>query len=40
MFRFARMGPSSLHTGRYHLEHQQGAPGGAVLATQPQSQER
>ena len=33
MFRFARMGPSSLHTGRYHFER---AAGGAALATQPQ----
>ncbi len=32
MFRFARLGPSSLHTGRYALEH----GGAAVLATQPQ----
>jgi cytochrome d ubiquinol oxidase subunit I len=32
MFRFARLGPSSLHTGRYALE--QG--GAATLATQPQ----
>lgn len=33
MFRFARLGPSSLHTGRYHFE--QGAGGGAALAMQP-----
>ena len=31
MFHFARKGPSSLHTGRYHFE--QGA--GGVLADQP-----
>jgi cytochrome d ubiquinol oxidase subunit I len=30
MFRYARLGPSSLHTGRYDLER-----GGATLATQP-----
>ena len=37
MFRFARLGPSSLHTGRYHFE--QGAGGAAVIAT-PMSRER
>jgi cytochrome d ubiquinol oxidase subunit I len=36
MFRFARMGPSSLHTGRYHLERAGGA--SATLAPQPQQQ--
>jgi len=34
MFRFARQGPSSLHTGRYHFESGGGA---ATLATQPQA---
>ncbi len=34
MFHFARKGPSSLHTGRYHFEKQAG--GGGVLAEQPQ----
>ena len=33
MFKYARMGPSSLHTGRYHLEVQ---GGGASIASQPQ----
>jgi cytochrome d ubiquinol oxidase subunit I len=33
MFRFARLGPSSLHTGRYAFERG-GAGGGAVPATQ------
>jgi len=32
MFRFARLGPSSLHTGRYALEK----GGASVLGTQPQ----
>ncbi|MBI1421812.1 MAG: cytochrome bd-I ubiquinol oxidase subunit CydA, partial [Gammaproteobacteria bacterium] len=32
MLRFARLGPSSLHTGRYDLEK----GGAAVLSTQPQ----
>jgi cytochrome d ubiquinol oxidase subunit I len=32
MFRFARLGPSSLHTGRYHFEQ---SGGSATLATQP-----
>jgi cytochrome d ubiquinol oxidase subunit I len=32
MFRFARLGPSSLHTGRYDLERS----GAAALASQPQ----
>ncbi len=37
MFKFARLGPSSLHTGRYHFE--QGGRTGDVgtLATQPQA---
>lgn len=35
MFKFARLGPSSLHTGRYHHEVSLSA-GGATLATQPQ----
>jgi len=35
MFKFARLGPSSLHTGRYH--HEQPLTAGiATLATQPQ----
>jgi cytochrome d ubiquinol oxidase subunit I len=40
MFKYARLGPSSLHSGRYHFEGQRtGSSGaGAVLATQPQSQ--
>jgi cytochrome d ubiquinol oxidase subunit I len=34
MFKYARLGPSSLHTGRYDLE---GSPtGGGELAVQPQ----
>jgi cytochrome d ubiquinol oxidase subunit I len=38
MFHFARKGPSTLHTGRYHFEKAEAsAPGGAVLATQPMS---
>jgi cytochrome d ubiquinol oxidase subunit I len=32
MFKYARLGPSSLHTGKYHHE----AGGAATLATQPQ----
>jgi cytochrome d ubiquinol oxidase subunit I len=35
MFKFARLGPSSLHTGRYHHERPLTA-GTATLATQPQ----
>ena len=34
MFKYARLGPSSLHTGKYDLEKTAG--GSAVLATQPQ----
>ncbi|BCO31450.1 cytochrome bd-I ubiquinol oxidase subunit I [Thiohalobacter sp. COW1] len=33
MFRFARLGPSSLHTGRYHFEHSGGS--APALVTQP-----
>ncbi len=33
MIRFARLGPSSLHTGRYH--HERPATGGGELAIQP-----
>jgi len=33
MIKFARLGPSSLHTGRYHFE--QGAQGNAAHAKQP-----
>jgi len=36
MFRFARLGPSSLHTGRYDLEH----GGAAALTSQPQNPHR
>jgi cytochrome d ubiquinol oxidase subunit I len=42
MFKFGRLGPSSLHTGRYYFErlgaptHPQGGPGTATLATAPQ----
>ncbi len=46
MFKFARLGPSSLHTGRYHHEpgavhgHETGHAGGGVApATAPQRQE-
>ncbi|MGD8560150.1 MAG: cytochrome ubiquinol oxidase subunit I, partial [Gammaproteobacteria bacterium] len=35
MFKYARLGPSSLHTGRYELE-QSSATGGGDLAAQPQ----
>jgi len=35
MFKFARLGPSSLHTGRYHHEKLEG--GAPTLATQPQA---
>ena len=38
MFRFARLGPSSLHTGRYAFERS-GPAGGAVLATQLQQRQ-
>ena len=37
MFKFARLGPSSLHTGRYHFEQQAGS---ATLATAPQQQRK
>jgi cytochrome d ubiquinol oxidase subunit I len=37
MFKFARLGPSSLHTGRYHFERLGNEQAGAAtLATQPQ----
>jgi cytochrome d ubiquinol oxidase subunit I len=40
MFKFARLGPSSIHTGRYHHERTTGgAGGGATPATAPQRQE-
>jgi cytochrome d ubiquinol oxidase subunit I len=41
MFRFARLGPSSLHTGRYHFEKEGGsaAGGGPIPATAPASRE-
>ncbi len=35
MFKYARLGPSALHTGRYHFE-QAAATGGAPLSVQPQ----
>jgi cytochrome d ubiquinol oxidase subunit I len=35
MFKFSRLGPSSLHTGKYH--HEKLAGGAAPLAAQPQS---
>jgi cytochrome d ubiquinol oxidase subunit I len=35
MFKYARLGPSALHTGRYHFE-QAAMSGGASLSTQPQ----
>nr|HPQ96926.1 cytochrome bd-I ubiquinol oxidase subunit CydA [Thiolinea sp.] len=35
MLKFARLGPSSLHTGRYHFERLGGGHGGqAVMAGQ------
>lgn len=41
MFKFARRGPSSLHTGRYHheLAHDRALGGGALPATAAQTQE-
>jgi cytochrome bd ubiquinol oxidase subunit I len=39
MIKFARLGPSSLHTGRYHHERQAETGGGATLATAPQQRE-
>jgi cytochrome d ubiquinol oxidase subunit I len=45
MFKFARLGPSSLHTGKYYFEklagagHPTGGGGAATLATAPQRQE-
>jgi cytochrome d ubiquinol oxidase subunit I len=39
MIKFARLGPSSLHTGRYHSEREQATGGGAGLATAPQQRE-
>jgi cytochrome d ubiquinol oxidase subunit I len=38
MFKFGRLGPSSLHTGRYHFEQSESA-GGAIPATAPTQQE-
>jgi cytochrome d ubiquinol oxidase subunit I len=32
MFKFARLGPSSLHTGRYSLEQGNAGGGEAVMA--------
>ena len=37
MFKFARLGPSSLHTGRYHFEKSGGDP---ALEAQPQQQRK
>jgi cytochrome d ubiquinol oxidase subunit I len=40
MFKFSRLGPSSLHTGRYHHERQTGqGPAGASPATAPRQRE-
>ncbi len=38
MFKYTRLGPSSLHSGRYHFEKadEGGSSGGAALTTQPQ----
>ncbi|TCT21378.1 cytochrome ubiquinol oxidase subunit I [Thiobaca trueperi] len=38
MFKFARLGPSSLHTGRYHHECETGHAGGMTPATAPHQQ--
>lgn len=35
MIKFVRLGPSALHTGKYHFESEPSA-GGSVLSTQPQ----
>ncbi len=40
MIKFGRMGPSALHTGRYHHEKHAGHGGGAAPATAPAKQER
>lgn len=40
MFKFARLGPSSLKTGRYHFEQNTGGAGASVLAAQPQQPEK
>ena len=37
MFKFARLGPSSLHTGRYHFEQGGGDP---ALASQPMAEQK
>ncbi len=41
MFKFGRMGPSALHTGKYHHERnaEQGHGAGAAPATAPARQE-
>jgi len=39
MIKFARLGPSSLHTGRYHHERNEAIGGGATPATAPQQRE-
>jgi cytochrome d ubiquinol oxidase subunit I len=39
MFRFARLGPSSLHTGRYHFEISDFPRASGALATQPQQRQ-
>jgi cytochrome d ubiquinol oxidase subunit I len=31
MIKYIRLGPSSLHTGKYHFENQPPAPGGLAL---------
>ena len=38
MFKFARLGPSSLHTGRYHHERDISLAGGMAPATAPHKQ--
>ncbi len=38
MFKFSRLGPSSLHTGRYHHERKTEPAGGMTPATAPQKQ--
>ena len=40
MFKFARLGPSSLHTGRYHFEQESTGHGASVLSAQPQQPEK
>lgn len=40
MFKFARMGPSALHTGRYHFEQEDKGHGASVLSVQPQQPQK